>query len=355
MENIRALAQKGESGMVLLVPEQYSHEAEREMLRTCGDALALHGEVLSFTRLASGILREAGMGGRKFLDGGGRALCMALALDAVGSRLKVYSAARRQSAMQESLLSAVDELKSACVSPEALESCAGERHDGLSDKLRDMSLIYSAYEAVCARTAIDPMDRLDIVSSLFPESRHRGKRIFIDGFTDFTAQQLKLIRSMLSGGCELTVALSCEGLSEGHEIFEPSRRAAAALLRAAEELGCPSEIIRAEKRPPEKPMEILEAELFSFRAAKADPQGSVITAVAPSVTSECEAAAARCLELVRAGARWRDISVAVRGFEGYRAALENIFSLYGIPLYCARKSDIFEKASPPLFRAPSPS
>ncbi len=351
MDCIRSLAQDGERGMVLLVPEQYSHEAEREMLRRCGDSLALHGEVLSFTRLALGILREAGMGKRKFLDGGGRALCMALALDAVGSRLKVYSAARRQSALQESLLAAIDELKSACVPPEALESCAEKRLDGLGDKLRDLSLIYSAYEAVCARTALDPMDRLSLATESFPQSRHAGRRIFIDGFTDFTHQQLQLIRAMLASGCSVTVALSCESLTEGHEIFEPSRRAAAALLRCAKDLGLESEVETSEKRPPESAMEALEAELFSFRACRHDAEGRVLMRCAASLTAECEAAAARCLALVRGGARWRDIAVAIRGYEGYRAALENVFALYGVPLYSARKSDIFEKSVPALIQS----
>lgn len=352
MQEMRTLSQKGERGMVLLVPEQYSHEAEREMLRVCGDSLSLHAEVLSFTRMAHTVLREAGKGSRKFLDAGGRALCMALALDAVGSRLKVYSAARRQTAMQESLLSAIDELKTACVSPEALDECADERHDGLGDKLRDMALIFSAYEAVCSRTALDPMDRLSFLAEDFPESSYAGKRIFIDGFTDFTMQQRNVIRAFLQSGCEVTVCLSCEGLEENHEIFEPSRRAAVLLLRTAEEVGVGKSIITAQKRPPENPMEQLEASLFSFSAVEADPMGLIQTAAAGSLTAECEAAAAHCLRLVReSGCRWRDIAVAVRGYDSYRAALENIFARYGVPLFSARKSDIFEKPVPALIQS----
>ena len=352
LEDIRALSAEGERGMVLLVPEQYSHEAEREMLRVCGDSLSLHGEVLSFTRLAHRVLREAGMENRKFLDGGGRALCMALALDAVGSRLKVYPAARRQTAMQESLLEAMDELKSACVTPEALEACADERHDGLADKLRDLALIYSAYDAVCSRTALDPTDRLRLLAELYGESAFAARRIFIDGFTDFTAQQREVIRAMLESGCQVCVCLSCEGLSESHEIFEPSRRAALGLLRLAEETGQEKCLVISEKRPPETPLEELEAHLFGFAPMELEPRGCIETAVAPTLTAECEAAAARCLSLVEEkGCRWRDIAVAVRGYDGYRAALENIFARYGVPLFSARKSDIFEKPVPALIQS----
>lgn len=34
---------------LLIVPEQYSHEAERELCRVCGDSMSLYAEVMSFT------------------------------------------------------------------------------------------------------------------------------------------------------------------------------------------------------------------------------------------------------------------------------------------------------------------
>ena len=40
------------SGGWLIVPEQYSHEAERELAERCGDTACLYAEVVSFTRLA---------------------------------------------------------------------------------------------------------------------------------------------------------------------------------------------------------------------------------------------------------------------------------------------------------------
>ena len=50
--------------------------------------------------------QELGGGANKLLDKGGRLLCMTLALDAVGSRLKVYTGARRRGELQMLLLRA---------------------------------------------------------------------------------------------------------------------------------------------------------------------------------------------------------------------------------------------------------
>ena len=53
MGEIAARAKKGEHGMIMVVPEQYSFEAERELVRMGGNSAALHAEVLSFSRLAA--------------------------------------------------------------------------------------------------------------------------------------------------------------------------------------------------------------------------------------------------------------------------------------------------------------
>ena len=49
---------QGRKNLVLLVPEQYSHEAERELCAAAGDKLSRYGEVLSFTGLARRVFSQ---------------------------------------------------------------------------------------------------------------------------------------------------------------------------------------------------------------------------------------------------------------------------------------------------------
>ena len=104
-------ARTAASGTSCSFPEQYSHEAERELCAVCGDGLSLYAEVLSFTGLAREISSECGGAANEYLDKGGRLLCMALAADGLYSRLRVYGAARRKAELQTMLLGAVDEFK----------------------------------------------------------------------------------------------------------------------------------------------------------------------------------------------------------------------------------------------------
>ena len=350
MEEIRSRLTEG--GIVLLVPEQYSHEAETELLRVCGAKLCLGAEVLSFTRLWARVEAERGGARTPALDQGGRLLCLARAVDAVGSRLRVYAAARRQAPLQQQLLRAIDECRTCRITPETLEDYAAghggdaalEDAEALRDKLADLALIYGAYEAVAAQSGLDPMGRLDTLAEHLPGSRYAAFRYYIDGFTDFTAQEMHVIEALLRSGADVTVCLTAESLEESHAVFEPSRRAAIALLRLAGSIGCASETKTVTDEPRNDPMDVLERELFSFGARKYDADGRVRLFTAPDITGEVEAAAARCLSLVReSGCRWRDIAVAARDYGAYRAALESIFPYYGIPLYSARKSDLSEK------------
>src|SRR5699024_6753150 len=150
---------------ILMVPEQQSHEAERALCRFGGDGVSLYAEMLSFSRLSNRVFLRAGGMGEPELDAGGRSLMMHRAVRSVASRRTVYARRSRRPAFLEELLSTVDELKSCCVRPELLCQAGEEAGAWEGDKLHDLRLICTAYEALSARTALDPRDRLTRTSA----------------------------------------------------------------------------------------------------------------------------------------------------------------------------------------------
>ena len=106
-------AKNGVTGQILVVPEQDSHEAERSLCRAGGDTISRSAEVLSFTRLADRVCASCGGVSRPVLDKGGRLIAMSLALEQVGSRLKLYGTGRKKPEFLMRLLSVLEELKSA--------------------------------------------------------------------------------------------------------------------------------------------------------------------------------------------------------------------------------------------------
>ena len=350
MDELRERVEAGRAGGVLLVPEQYSHEAERELAHIAGPRAALYAEVLSFTGVARRVEAELGPGGKKPLTAGGRLLCMSLALEAVYSRLRVYGRARRSPELQLELLAAVDELAASEHGSEELEAAAGALPGALGNKLRDLALIRESFEAAVGSGRTDPSDRLSLLAARLPYSGFaRDGEVYIDGFTDFTAQEKRVICELMDRA-DVTLCLTLDSVDYGSELFDLARATARYFLRHAREEGIASRVepMEAAER---SPMDTLAENLLAYPARSFDAEGRIRLLAARDMTAECEFAAAEALRLARAGCRWRDISVAARGFEDYRAALEAAFERFGVPLFTATRPNAAEKPLPSLISA----
>ncbi len=342
-------AENGEKNLYYIVPEQYSHDAERQLLKTCSDALSLHGEVLSFSRLASRVFAETGVPASKTLDRGGRILYMNRAVDAVTDKLAMYGGSERKANFLEMLAEAASEFKSACVTPDDLWRASRSAPSPLREKLRDLSLITGAYDSFFGDDTADPDDRLGHLAQVLTKSTmFCSGRVYFDGFTDFTAQESAVVETLIGMGVDMTVCLTCDGTDGTEEHFEPSRKTALRLLRASSECGVPSEVIeKTAQSVRADQLRYIERNLFAARdGAYGGPRGAVELYRADTPAMECEYAAARVLALVRDGYRWRDIAVAMCDFPSYGRMAEDIFSKYGIPVFVGQKTEVTQK--PPL-------
>ncbi len=140
----------------------------------------------------------------------------------------------------------MDELKTCRITRSSSGPRGEESGGGEGDKLRDLSLIYGAYEAMTARQGADPRDRLTrLAEALTREDWAAGKDFYLDAFTDFTPQERAVLSTLLGKANSVTVALTCDKLEEdegGAGIFSPARRTARQLLRLAQERGVPGKL-----------------------------------------------------------------------------------------------------------------
>lgn len=332
---------------ILIVPEQYSHETERALCRALTTAQCARCEVLSFTRLARRVAETVGGVADRTLDAGGRVLLMHAAVRQVVEHLSVYRTPSRKPSFLAGLVATVDECKSYGVTPDAL-AAAGETVGGSEgDKLKDIALIYGAYAALTARSAADPRDRLDkLADALESSAWAEGKRFWVWGFTDFTAQEGGVLRALMARGERLTVALTLDNACDDpSDIFGSAKRTAAYLRRLAESAGVETEqeaLPYVSRRT--EGLTHLEQNLFAANPVSFAGEGGVTVVTAPDPRSEAEWTAAEILRLVREeGYRFRDIAVCARGFEGYSALVESVFSRYGVPLFFSAVTDILQK------------
>ena len=350
---LRRMREAGERRpQLLLVPEQASFETERRFCRENGNQAGRYGEVLSFTRLENRVLSLGGGAAEPVLDAGGRLLVLYAALRSVQANLTVYAMPSQKPAFLTSLLTTLDELKSYCITGEQLTQ-VGEETEGLDgEKLRDLGLIFGAYEAMTARGALDPRDRLTrLAEKLRRFPFFQGQDVYLDGFTDFTPQQGLVLAELLRQAHSVTLALTYgEGAGE-EAVFAPARKTLAWIKGLAAKVGCPveEEALPAGEWERTPPLRHLEQALFAHpMPSYTGPwDGSIVVHELPSPREEVAWAAGEIRALVRQGrVRYRDIVVTARSMDPYWEQLEGVFAQYDIPLFQADKTDLLQK---PLF------
>ncbi|MGN0984246.1 MAG: PD-(D/E)XK nuclease family protein, partial [Gemmiger sp.] len=336
------LKQRAEAGQksILLVPEQFTSSTEGILYHTLGDALSAMVDSYSFTSLSETLLRRYGGAAVPTLTEAGRAVLVRRALDSLMEKVVYYSRQRRSAAFCEKAAQTIEELKSAGVRPEALAAYA--RAPGAdTEKLTELSLIYAAYEALLAHTAMDPGDRVELAARQLDAVWFAGRAVLIDEFDTFNASKRAMLAAMLPV-TDVTVALCCDGL-EGDELgtFGGARQVAGVLRNMARQAGVPSrvQVLRQDHRHAEAPA-LAEVNLL-LADPTYTPQQTVCTEApeivryaAPSRQAEAKAAAAAIRARARAGTPYRRMAVICRSADAYLSAIRYEFRLQDIPLFC---------------------
>ncbi len=339
-----SLAAQGQEGNILIVPEQYSHDCERA-LAALGDDVCLYAQVLSFSRLASRVFSETGGIAEPMLDAGGRTLAMSLAYMQAAQNLKVYDVGSRRPDFVSKLLEAYDELRAAGTGISGLSDAAREAEGTLGDKLEDLALIFQLFEGVKERSGMDTRDRLErLAAEIGKSSVGNTGRVFLDGFTDFTWQEMRVLEELLRKGADVTVSIGAEDLTQRDLTFRLPVRTAASLMSTAGRLGVQvTTRLFPETAGRHPALRYMERNLTDYAAPPYEGEAPVRIIRAGAVSQECEIAAARCLELVRRGERFRDIAVVSPDFQTYAPILEGVFRKYGVASTYTHRSDILEK------------
>ena len=353
IRQIRTNVENRRGRSIYIVPEQYSFEAERELCGACPDSASLYAEVFSFTGLAREISRIYG-GAERYLDDGGKLLCMALTTDLLSKtgQLKTFGYAAGKSETQDVLVSAMDELSASGITEEKLRSAAAQVEGVLRDKLLDLALIRETYDETVRLSGAFAGDRLEKTAENIRRAENTlFSDVYIDGFSDFTAGELGVIEALMDNGSNITVCLTTDSLDTDCEAFFIPAATGRRLYKIAKEHGIDTSF--PELSPNESKSDairLFSEEMFSYREKAICKDSDAITLrLCSSPAAECETAAAECLKLVReTGCRWRDIAIAVRSFEEYRTVLKSIFDYYSVPLFIAERRDITSEPLPML-------
>lgn len=331
-------------GRILLVPELISHDTERRLCAAAGDTASRFAEVLSFPRLASRVADRVGNAAMQCLDNGGRIVAMAAATRQLHSQLKAYAAVENKPEFLKELVDAVDEFKRCCISAQMLADAASKTEGAFSQKLQELSLILESYDALCLQGQRDPRDQMTWCLHQLEEDSFACEHVFyIDGFPDFTRQNMAVIEHLIRFSPDVTVCMNCDRPDSDVMAFEKAGATCAEIIRYANRVGVPVKIdaVNCDKNAL---LSFCERIFGGNIPKQTNFENRIVAVRADSVQEEVMAAADHVIRLVRGGSRYRDISIVCADMNTYLCTLQMVFGRCGIPLYQAGTEDVLQKS-----------
>ena len=324
----------------LLVPEHTSHEAELDLCRACGPTASRNAEVLTFQSLATRVLSETGGLAEVTLDNGGKLLTMRRCLQELHSNLKVFGRPSQRAAFLHQLTTLADEFYAYQIAPETLYRHVADMEGAMGDKLRDVALIFAAYDARLRNGETDVRSRVQKLRDSLPQSHYLdGKDLYLDGFSFFNKQEESVLALALRRCHSVTVTLLGD---RSGQLFQNAAAQKERLVRMAREAGVECRLAYL-SRQEDSPLGHLERHCFGSDAVWEGETDAVDLYQAATAYTEVEYVSARIRRLAAQGYRYRDIAVASRSMDVYGPLLESVFRRDGIPAYISRRSDILEK------------
>lgn len=347
---IRDHLEKGGKEAWLLVPEQASFAAEKELIRSLGVALANRVRVVSFTRLCHTVLADTGGLSLRVADEGTRLLLMGQALSAVKNDLTVYGKVAEHPSFAAGLLKDMNELKQSALTAESLAETAEKvTSSALQGKLRDVAKVMAAYESLLEGRFLDPQDVNGLAARLAAERGwFRDRMLVADGFTGFTRSQYQLLEPAVRDGRETVFCFTCDGPdpTAGVDLFANIRSEIAVLSALAGKYGVETETdpVLTGSRAAGEGLSALERTLRGDRAPAGEerPAAPAVTLCACE-TPEDEAAYAASVirRAVReTGARWRDFVIVTGKDAHYEQTVASALRRGGVPCFLSRNTPL---------------
>ena len=346
---------------IILVPEQFTMQTQKELVLRHPRHGIMNIDVLSFARLAFRVLEETGNGSREILDDEGKNLILRRLAGKKEDSLKVLKGNIKKPGYISEVKSVISELTQYNISPDGMDDMITEADESsyLAWKLKDIQVMYQAFEEYLADKYITKEELLDVLSQMVAKSEIlKNSVIALDGFTGFTPVQNRLLGELMSICKEVLITVEMDGREDAfrythpYQLFALSKQMVTGLVQIAGErkieIADPiylydKPVYRFRSNPE---LGFLESELFRYsRKQYPDETDHLSVYAAGSPDMEAKLTAQKIRRLVREkGYHYRDIAVICSDMGTYADHLERACTEYQIPVFMDYKKSILLNA-----------
>lgn len=339
---LKNIALNGEQA-VLIVPEQFSFESERAVLRAIGDNAFLNINVTTFSRLYSEVVRLTGGLAAKVLTDSDKVILMNKTLSAISNELVLWKKYCHSVTFAKTMLETIGEFKINGISSEEIKKAIPFAEKiSLKNKLTDIALIYETYDAFVGEKFIDPADTLTLLYNKLKNYNYfENKTVIFDSFKGFTGQQFDIICRIFAQAKDVYITMTNNPSSvKDFDIFTNIRKNITRIENIAKRYNVPQEkpLIFEKSFCKSDNLKNMEA-LLSGKKFKNSPLEDVITICkASTVFDEAEFAARNIRKLVRTeNYRFSDFVIIARDIEAYEEAITTACERNNVPIFYDKK------------------
>jgi ATP-dependent helicase/nuclease subunit B len=360
--------------LALVAPRQGTYQLEQQLLSAPGLAGYTRLSIVSFESLARWVLQALELPCPALLNDEGRIMVLRSLLAKYRDNLKLFRASARLTGFAAQVNETLKELQRAGLHREQLNQVAArlENSPSLQFKLHDLTLILEAYEAWLADHLLQDEEALLRTATgalrAHPGPSIRFEALWVDGFADFTELELDLLAAIAPCCHAATLTFCLDRVPSGKSSWLShwttlERNFDRARKRLA---GLPAVTYTTEVLPrrgagnrfsDEAALQHLEESWDTPRpfpglqTGSVTPSASSTNTITPSATpirlvccpdpeTEVILAAREILRFIRAGGRYRDISVLVRNLEGHQRLVQRVFARYNLPFFLDRRESV---------------
>ncbi|MEG0570956.1 MAG: PD-(D/E)XK nuclease family protein [Oscillospiraceae bacterium] len=328
---------------LLIVPEQFTLEKERELYSFIDKKHHSNVSVTSFSRLAETIFNEYGGKLLNSADESAKLVIMSLAIEQVSDMLNIYKKSAMYPNFALTMLDMLKEFKAAGVTELALESALGEiKQKYLHEKTSEILIIYKTYNALLYANYDDPLDNISRASKMIEHTSYfNGTTVFIDEFKSFTSNENSFLKQMIAGSDECYFALCLddnEASRSSSSVFSSVYDTYNTLKRFATQMSikiAPPIRLNGENHFLSDELYHLEQNIFRpVKNTYNDIPQNLNCVLCKNEYNEIDFALATISKLVQSGQyRYKDIAIISRQLDVYINGLISGFEKYNIPYF----------------------
>ena len=206
----------------LVVPEQFTMQAQRDIVSLHPRHGTMNIDIVSFNRLAYRVFEEQNVRCDRILEDFGKSMLLQRILLEYRKELPVFGPSHNKTGFIDELKSLLTELFQYRIGEQELE----EFHDKLSgnsmlkNKLHDLLFVYRKFQDEIKDKYIIAEHILEMLASRVPQSQLlAGSELFLDGYTGFTPIQYELLEALAGVADNMTITVTIDRISAQKDVL----------------------------------------------------------------------------------------------------------------------------------------